>query len=228
MKQVILLSIVLLLLASFVAGADPLQDLEQKAKEADALSKKLANPNRADYLKEAWADYLNTSKAGTYVREADRQLRSLDFAWKFLLGMPFSWSFHFLLAFVFWIALGTWIYRLLTFLELWDHKLHLILAFIGSTLVSVIGIDRELTGFIAGLVLKIPVFWYQLLAELAILIGIGYLATVTKVWANLFESLKKSRKENKLEQDVAELKEDKTERDFEKKLRKEHGLDKED
>jgi magnesium-transporting ATPase (P-type) len=230
MKRVILLSALLLciLIGSLVTGADPLKGIEHKTKEIDVVSKKLASPNRADYVKEAWTDYLNKSKVGGYLREADRQLRSLDFAWKFLVGMPFSWSFHFLLAFVFWIALGIWIYRLLSFLELWNHTMHGIIAFISSTSISVIGLDRELAGFIAGLVLKIPVFWYQLCAEIAILICISYLTFATKIWEQAFKNIKASWEEKQLKEDVKELKEEKKERDATQKWKQEQGLENEE
>jgi hypothetical protein len=195
--------------------------LEQKVNEVESTVNKLSNQQaRDEYLKEQWGAFLNNTTAGKYIRESERQLKSLDFAWKFFFGLPFSWSFLFIFSFILWIALGTWIKRLLAFLELWDPKLHWIVGFGAATLASALGLERTLATlavkFTQGFnILGINALVMQFILQIALIIGVLYVGMFTSVWENTFKNIKAAWEEKKLKKEVQELKKEREYRKLE-------------
>ncbi|MSS74955.1 hypothetical protein EXS73_01955 [Candidatus Pacearchaeota archaeon] len=201
-----------LLLAPLVSSAElPFQDTVEQTQ--DVVNKLNDQQARDTYLKEQWADFLNKSTAGKYIREADRQLTSLNFVWQFLLGIPFSWNFLFLFSAIIWISLGTSIKRLLAFLELWDTKVHWAVGFGVATLASALGVERTLATWGVGLTqgFNIPginPFIVQLVLELALILGVLYIGIFTKVWERLFEIIKAKMERKQEKKDIKTLKEE--------------------
>lgn len=210
MKRVVpfILCIVLLIPLTYAAEL-PFQDKVDQTEEV--INKLNDEQARNQYLKEQWADFLNTSTAGKYIREADKQLRSLDFVWKFLLGIPFSWSFLFLFTFIIWFSFSIWIKRLLAFLELWDSKLHWIIAFATATLASALGVERTIASFGVGLtqgfnILGINPFIVQLTLQIALILGVLYIGMFTSAWEKIFIAIKEKMNQKKERKDVEALK----------------------
>ncbi|MBM3230435.1 hypothetical protein FJZ22_02140 [Candidatus Pacearchaeota archaeon] len=229
MKRVVpfILCIVLLIPLTYAAEL-PFQD---KVDKVDTTLNKLNDEQaRDEYLKEQWVDFLNKSTAGKYIREAERQLTSLNFLWKFLLGIPFSWSFLFLFSFIIWLSLGTWIKRLLAFLELWDPKLHWILGFATATLASALGVERTIASWGVGLtqgfnILGINPLIVQLILQIALIIGVMYIGMFTSVWEKAFVAIKEKWEYNQMKKEVQELKKDKQERNTQLPRKKGGGFD---
>lgn len=229
MKKVVPFILCIVLLIPLTLAAElPFQDKVDQTEEV--INKLNDEQARNQYLKEQWADFLNKSTAGKYIREAERQLTSLNFLWKFLLGIPFSWSFLFLFTFIIWFSFSIWIKRLLAFLELWDSKLHWIIAFATSTLASALGVERTIASFGVGLtqgfnILGINPFIVQLVLQIALILGALYIGIFTNAWENVFLAIKEKMESNRMKKDVQELKKDKQERDTQLPRKKGGGFD---
>ncbi len=213
MKAVIpFLILTCLLLAPLVSSAD-LPFKETVDQTQDVVNKLNDQQARDTYLKEQWADFLNKSTAGKYIREADRQLTSLNFVWQFLLGIPFSWNFLFLFSAIIWFSLGIWIQRLLAFLELWDTKVHWAVGFGVATLASALGFERTLASWGVGLtqgfnILGINPFIVQLILEIALILGVLYIGMFTSIWEKLFLNLKEALERKQEKKDIKTLKDE--------------------
>lgn len=197
----------LILIPFGAAQQEKIQQLANKGQELTQIAEKLADKqSRTEFLKERWAQFLETTSIGKFFIQTGELLTKANPLFKYLFGLEFSWSWHFILTFFLWIAVGLFAYRLLSFLELWNHGIHAFASFIATSILGVLHIYEFIANWLAKLINTIPSIYLQLIAGVLLIYAFFALSATTKLWESLFLTLKENIKKHKAEKAFETLK----------------------
>ena len=195
------------------------------------------NPDQAkeiakDFLDKKWNDFLVNSPVGRVLSVFENIMKNFDPIFNLLLGVIFSWSFVFFITLSIWIFLVSFLYRILSFLEVYlRYKgINIILFIISIFVVSLIGISNILSDYVISSIQKADNIMIQIVLSLVFIFAMMFLSTISgklkkmvsssknaKEKKNLEKKAKKNEKElEKVEEEVEDIKKEKTKEKKEK------------
>src|SRR3989344_5026599 len=176
------------------------------------------NPDEAkdvakNFLEKKWTDFLQNSSFGRAFLVLENILKNFDSIFNFFLGVSFSWSFTFFITISIWIFLVSFLYRILSFLEVYlRYKgINLIFFFISILAVSLIGISNILSGIVISSIQKTDNIMIQIVLSLAFIFAMMFLSTISGKLKRMVSSSKELKDKKKIEK-----KEKRTEKELKK------------
>ena len=176
------------------------------------------NPDEAkdvakNFLEKKWTDFLQNSPFGKALLVLGNILKNFDSIFNFFLGVSFSWSFTFFITISIWIFLVSFLYRILSFLEVYlRYKgINLILFFISILAVSLIGISNILSDYVISSIQKADNIMVQIVLSLAFIFAMMFLSTISGKLKKMVSSSKEVKDKKKIEK-----KEKRTEKELKK------------
>jgi len=198
-RALLILIFSILILNIFVISInaqDDIPDVGIPVEKISDIGEKISNQdvNASDYLKQEWGKILEKQE---FFGPLLRVIKGLDPFSEFLLRIPITLSWLFFLTLIIWIAMLIYIYRLLDLVTIFSKPVFLIMYVGIAVVVSIFGIAKNISEYIINAISILAIWWVQLIAVVAVIVGIIVASIFSKEVKNYIENFKKQLTEEK-------------------------------